>query len=878
MKTTVPKIDTTASLASLFDQNHDQLGGGFGGGGVLGLRGGMMRNLPSFRRKKLTPPSPPRKEEKQKRPARTPAKETTQDSEEEDNKSVTSEKETPTKSKRNNAIYSSDSEGEESDDEEEAETSAAEDSEDEESEDEKSEDEQSEDEKSEDEKEKLGVEKMEIEKATDDESEDEELRMLAKKGAPLHHDSDTDASRSSTPMPISPPPEEPDTSSLVSAILAKPVPDLPDLPKIDIKPKEPEKQVDEEQKKTKDEAKIEKEKEKAVDEEEEEEEDDESSSSSSSSSSSEEEEEEDEEEDLEGEGKRALSPIEEEEEDPVVKAKSAKDKAHITESKKLETKSPSHNKKLEKIQAREAEKVTALADKKRSLSDDSEVVNIEDDEDSKDAEVIDEEALEREAVEALLAMQDPLDVKVKENIPVVLEPYCALLEHNYFNTAGPPEESEHTDSASEGENNQTLPNEIWKDHNYCSQYYPAEDPSPVKVEERERRLSEHLTKHDNIFDQFAFKEERKTPSRVSAAEKKKIGRPRKDSTQSTASLKDVTNLGSRGSRELASLLPQDVKPVKPTFHKRSLAEELATTYAFLLQGVDPEDIVFLRKKYEELLQQDSLQTYWLNDTHWVEHAHTLRPDPAQPPPKKRRKKHVELDDLPHKLHTTGCARTQGFYKISYAEKCKYLMSSRGVILNDHPDANPEFAEDLDRVKKQASQSREARSETRRIQNVLTSMGEDLGELLKFNQLKFRKKNMKFAKSGIHAWGLFALEPIAAEEMVIEYVGQVVRHKVADIREKQYEAIGIGSSYMFRIDHESVIDATKCGNLARFINHSCNPNCYAKVIQVETQKKIVIYSKREILINEEITYDYKFPLEDVKITCLCGTSSCRGTLN
>lgn len=65
------------------------------------------------------------------------------------------------------------------------------------------------------------------------------------------------------------------------------------------------------------------------------------------------------------------------------------------------------------------------------------------------------------------------------------------------------------------------------------------------------------------------------------------------------------------------------------------------------------------------------------------------------------------------------------------------------------------------------------------------------------------------------------EPIAADEMVIEYVGQMVRPIVADVREAQYEATGIGSSYLFRIDLDTIIDATKCGNLARFINHSCN---------------------------------------------------------
>ena len=57
-----------------------------------------------------------------------------------------------------------------------------------------------------------------------------------------------------------------------------------------------------------------------------------------------------------------------------------------------------------------------------------------------------------------------------------------------------------------------------------------------------------------------------------------------------------------------------------------------------------------------------------------------------------------------------------------------------------------------------------------------------------------------------------------------------------------------------------------------------PNCYAKIVTFESEKKIVIYSKRDIAVNEEITYDYKFPIEDEKIPCLCGAAQCRGTLN
>lgn len=81
------------------------------------------------------------------------------------------------------------------------------------------------------------------------------------------------------------------------------------------------------------------------------------------------------------------------------------------------------------------------------------------------------------------------------------------------------------------------------------------------------------------------------------------------------------------------------------------------------------------------------------------------------------------------------------------------------------------------------------------------------------------------------------------------MGEVVRQKIADERERRYETSGIGSSYLFRIDDDQIIDATKKGNLARFINHCCDPNCYAKIISFGHSKKIIIYSKRDIAVGE-----------------------------
>lgn len=170
----------------------------------------------------------------------------------------------------------------------------------------------------------------------------------------------------------------------------------------------------------------------------------------------------------------------------------------------------------------------------------------------------------------------------------------------------------------------------------------------------------------------------------------------------------------------------------------------------------------------------------------------------------------------------------------------------------------------------------ARTNRVKMRNLLAAA--EGADLLKASQLKARKKRLSFQRSRIHDWGLIAQEPIEAEDFVIEYVGELIRPQVSDIRERHYEKMGIGSSYLFRLDDGYVVDATKRGGIARFINHSCEPNCYTKIISVDGQKRIFIYAKRHIAAGEELTYNYKFPLEEKKIPCNCGSRRCRGSLN
>lgn len=265
--------------------------------------------------------------------------------------------------------------------------------------------------------------------------------------------------------------------------------------------------------------------------------------------------------------------------------------------------------------------------------------------------------------------------------------------------------------------------------------------------------------------------------------------------------------------------------------------------------------------------------------------------------------------------STGCFRTEGYRKIPDVDKTQFIPHRRQV---NQPIKSVQCDDDEIETKMPVSQaatsiaasdvvhaanavsnsgsggsgpttsnpaaahsSRVNRANNRRFAADITAQLGSETEVLSLNTLTKRKKLVSFARSAIHNWGLYALEPIMAKEMIIEYVGESIRQQVAEHREKSYLKTGIGSSYLFRIDENTVIDATKKGGIARFINHCCDPSCTAKIIKVGNTKRIVIYALRDIDANEELTYDYKFEREtndEERIKCLCGAANCKGYLN
>lgn len=139
-------------------------------------------------------------------------------------------------------------------------------------------------------------------------------------------------------------------------------------------------------------------------------------------------------------------------------------------------------------------------------------------------------------------------------------------------------------------------------------------------------------------------------------------------------------------------------------------------------------------------------------------------------------------------------------------------------------------------------------------------------------------------SEIHGLGLFADQEFKRGEVVAEYVGEWIKHDDYEKREAIYRQRRL-QDYSFRLDSDWVIDATLRGGPARYANHNCNPNCASKILPGSEphvdRKRVMIVATRTIRINEEITYDYQFPLEDdltARIPCTCGSDDCRGFLN
>jgi SET domain-containing protein len=117
------------------------------------------------------------------------------------------------------------------------------------------------------------------------------------------------------------------------------------------------------------------------------------------------------------------------------------------------------------------------------------------------------------------------------------------------------------------------------------------------------------------------------------------------------------------------------------------------------------------------------------------------------------------------------------------------------------------------------------------------------------------------RSTLHGFGVFALEPITKNTRIVDYAGELVRNSACEAREERY--LAQGCIWIFRVNRTWSRDAAVGGNVARFINHSCTPNCWFEIVGTT----IWIRAAKTIRAGDELTYDYA-TIGERTIPCRC----------
>jgi uncharacterized protein len=141
------------------------------------------------------------------------------------------------------------------------------------------------------------------------------------------------------------------------------------------------------------------------------------------------------------------------------------------------------------------------------------------------------------------------------------------------------------------------------------------------------------------------------------------------------------------------------------------------------------------------------------------------------------------------------------------------------------------------------------------------------------------RRIQVRRSGIHGKGVYALQPLARGETIIEYVGEVITWPQA-LKRHPTNPDDPNHTFFFHLDDKHVIDGGAGGNASRWINHACKPNCEAD----EQDGRVFIKALRKIDAGEELFYDYGLTIDERytpklkrEFACHCGARQCRGTM-
>ena len=149
--------------------------------------------------------------------------------------------------------------------------------------------------------------------------------------------------------------------------------------------------------------------------------------------------------------------------------------------------------------------------------------------------------------------------------------------------------------------------------------------------------------------------------------------------------------------------------------------------------------------------------------------------------------------------------------------------------------------------------------------------------------RMRNRKATTRSSPIHGRGVVARIPIAAGERICEYVGERIGWPEA-LRRHPHDPEQPFHTFYFSVDDDTVIDGNVGGDFSRFMNHSCDPNCEAELVEGVGDTRIFILALRDIAAGEELVYNYGLSLDErytptlkKQFACYCGSANCRGTM-
>lgn len=143
----------------------------------------------------------------------------------------------------------------------------------------------------------------------------------------------------------------------------------------------------------------------------------------------------------------------------------------------------------------------------------------------------------------------------------------------------------------------------------------------------------------------------------------------------------------------------------------------------------------------------------------------------------------------------------------------------------------------------------------------------------------RGRKTEVRQSSVHGKGVFAKRDLHKGELIFEYKGELITWEEA-LRRHPHDPSQPNHTFYFHIDDGHVIDGGRKGNSARWINHSCRPNCEAE----QDGQRVFVYARKAIPAGRELFYDYGLILDEPytkalkkEFACHCGSKHCRGTM-